>query len=378
MVETRGGDGVAAQRPTINNTIIKEDRTMAHMLESARDIAYAGKTPWHGLGTSMPAAADLDQWRIAAGLDWTAEKRQAYFSLRTQDQFGNPKNTPEPVEDRWALVRSDSQRCLGLVSTRYHVVQPKQVIEFYRDLSETAGFTLETAGCLAGGKRIWALAKTPNSLRIKGQDQIDGYLLLATSYDGTMSTQARFTSVRVVCQNTLSLSLRDSSDNFISVPHNTQFDADRIKAKLGIAGETWSQFEEVTNKLAETAWSEEAAVEYFHRVLGDSAFSLRGGKLQPTAKTKQLFNLVANGRGSELRSAQGTYWGLVNAVTEYVDHHSGTKATRGAAVHGTGSESRSKAQRDNRLNSAWFGTGAATKRKALQVAMEMADIQVAA
>jgi hypothetical protein len=59
-----------------------------------------------------------------------------------------------------AAYRSDTKAALSVVSSRYQVVQPKEILEFYRDLTEISGFELETAGVLKEGKKIWALAKT--------------------------------------------------------------------------------------------------------------------------------------------------------------------------------------------------------------------------
>ncbi|WP_414616819.1 DUF932 domain-containing protein, partial [Stenotrophomonas muris] len=91
------------------------------------------------------------------------------------------------------------------VSKRFKVVQPGEILEFYRDLTQHSGFELETAGVLKGGKKFWAMARTGQSTSLKGRDRVDGYLLLATACDGTLATTAQFTSVRVVCNNTLQI-----------------------------------------------------------------------------------------------------------------------------------------------------------------------------
>src|SRR3546814_20756798 len=108
------------------------------------------------------------------------------------------------------LYRSDTKAPLAVVSKRFQVVQPGEILEFYRDLTEVGGFELETAGVLRGGRKFWALARTGQSVSLKGRDRVDGYLLLATACDGTLATTAQFTSVRVVCNNTLSIALGDN------------------------------------------------------------------------------------------------------------------------------------------------------------------------
>jgi hypothetical protein len=115
------------------------------------------------------------------------------------------------MDDRFVLMRSDTEEALSVVSGDYQVVQPKKILEFYRDLTRQCGYSLETAGALKGGRKVWALARTgiDGSVGEDGQDQLAAYLLLATSCDKTLATTAAFTSIRVVCQNTLSFAAND-------------------------------------------------------------------------------------------------------------------------------------------------------------------------
>ncbi|MEX2322088.1 MAG: DUF932 domain-containing protein, partial [Saccharospirillum sp.] len=121
--------------------------------------------------------------------------------------------------DSKVLYRSDSKEPLSVVSQRYKVVQPGEILEFYRDLTEKSGFELETAGVLKGGRKLWALAKTGQSGMLKGVDKTDAYVLLATACDGSMATTAQFTSVRVVCNNTLAIALQGNAAS-VKVRHN--------------------------------------------------------------------------------------------------------------------------------------------------------------
>lgn len=119
-------------------------------------------------------------------------------------------------------------------SLRYQVVQPREVLECYRDLTDVSGYELETAGVLKGGRKFWALARTGQSAVLKGNDEVNGYLLLATSCDGTLATTATPTTVPVVCNNTLAIAL-DGTTRAIKVPHSTRFDPQAVKKQLGIA-----------------------------------------------------------------------------------------------------------------------------------------------
>lgn len=330
---------------------------MAHELDMSNNranMAYVGEVPWHGLGQELPTGADLETWRIAAGMDWALESNPLMFM--SPEEGGILR----PVPDRVALTRSDTQAHLSIVSTGYKVVQPAAVLEFYRDLVGAAGFSLETAGVLFGGRKFWALAKINESARIMGQDEINGYLLLATSCDGSLATTAQFTSIRVVCNNTLSYSINAGeagrSRKYLKIPHNREFDAEQVKAELGIASESWEQFITRANALANKKLERAQAIQIMADALKVEMVDEETGDpidVEDANRTLRDIMKLYDGAalGSSFRSADGTAWGLMNAVTEFADHRRNTKTT------------------DNRLNSAWFGEGAALKDRVFDLLM---------
>ncbi len=314
---------------------------MAHHVES---MAYVQETPWHGLGNQLSENQPVEVWLKEAGMDWEIKESPVQYQADDQDTLcSNP--------DAKVLYRSDNLKPLSVVSPRYKVVQPQEVLEFYRDLVSVEGFELETAGVLKGGRKFWALAKTGQEMLLKGKDLVKGYLLLATACDGTLATTAQFTSVRVVCNNTLQLATGTLKGS-IKVPHSTTFNATFVKKELGLGKTAWNQFMDSVQILANRKVHRIEAIDYLVDVLGDPELPLIE---QPNKKTLgtvfALFN--GDGVGSGMASASGTGWGLVNAVTEYVDHQ------------------RRARSEDHRLDSAWFGEGAAIKQKALERALSL-------
>jgi phage/plasmid-like protein (TIGR03299 family) len=150
---------------------------MAHQLEQ---IAYVGTTPWHNLGNALPAKQPLDVWARQAGMDWTIQETPVRFLTEQAGALGSIQS----FDAQKVLYRSDTKAPLSVVSQRYQVVQPRDVLEFYRDLTDISGYELETAGVLKAGKKFWALARTGKSCNLKGNDTVNSYLLLATSCDG--------------------------------------------------------------------------------------------------------------------------------------------------------------------------------------------------
>lgn len=322
---------------------------MAHELATANDMAFVGDTPWHGLGNKLPKNKPIEVWQKSAGMDFEIKQTDVLFNAANGDgNLLNLRSNP----DATVLYRSDNYEPLSVVSKRYKVVQPKEVLNFYRDLVSVGGFELETAGVLKGGKKIWALAKTGQETMLAGGDKVKAYLLLATSCDGSLATTAQFTSVRVVCNNTLQMAV-GVTKGAVRVPHSTTFDPVAVKQELGLGMSAWEVFMSNIKAMAQRPVNKFEAMSYLVNVLGDPQLPLND---QPNQKAIQsVYSLYSgSGKGSELASASGTAWGLVNGVTEYVDTH------------------RRARNQDYRLDSAWFGQGATIKQKGFEAAMALA------
>ncbi len=345
---------------------------MAHQLEQ---MAYIGETPWHGLGNQLTQNQPIEVWAQQAGMNWRIES--SHVSYMAQNDRG--QSIIMPFEEQRVLYRSDTHAPLSVVSQRYQEVQPKQILEFYRDLTEQSGFELETAGVLKGGKKFWALARTGQSAALKGKDVSNAYILLATACDGTLATTAQFTSIRVVCNNTLAIALKgQSSTGVVKVPHSTRFDAERVKQQLGVSVRAWDKHMYEMKQLTQRKVTQTEAAAYFDAVFNNTGLSpieqdegiiqfyrnvasqanpvpKADNRTEPNgramSKVMTMFN--GHGRGAELSSAKDTAYGLLCAITEFTDH-----------------ERRAMSQ-DHRLDSAWFGAGAGLKQRGLEQALRM-------
>ena len=316
-----------------------------HLVET---MAYAGEKPWHGLGNKLTTLQPIDVWKRQAGMDWMIEESEVRY-ITGNHTVGAIHTFPEQK----VLYRSDTKRPLAVVSKRFQVVQPEEVLEFYRDLTEDAGFELETAGVLREGRKFWALARTGQSTTLKGKDQVNGYLLLATACDGSLATTAQFTSVRVVCNNTLQIALGDNR-GAVKVPHRSAFDAEAVKQQLGITVAPWARFVTQMKDLVACPVDPDSVEGLLRRVL---VYPGQPGKApvvneQAVRSVRALYD--GGGRGAQLASSRGTAWGLLNSVTEYVDHHRRARSD------------------DRRREAAWFGQGATFKQRAWDELVQLA------
>jgi phage/plasmid-like protein (TIGR03299 family) len=314
-------------------------------------MAYVGEEPWHGLGEKLPAGQSIDVWKRAARLDWTIQMVPVQYQYAGRNRV---------MPQRFVLTRSDTGGALSVVSADYQVVQPEEVLEFYRDLVAQRHYTLETAGALDGGRKVWALARTGMVSHVAGNaaDQLGAYVLLATSCDKSLATTVSFTSIRVVCQNTLGFAFADMSTNHrrhIKVDHNKRFDHGSVKDSLGLIDESWSKFLAKVNPMATHALTDSAAQNYFESLFDTSDAS--SGKPLPLAKSREVYQMMSlyrSANGQDISTAKRTLWGAVNAVTYYTDHVRPMKRTE-------------------RIDSAWFGSGAALKARAWLRAEELID-----
>jgi phage/plasmid-like protein (TIGR03299 family) len=312
---------------------------MAHELtirdDNKVEMAYVGEVPWHGLGQEMAPNATVDDWKHGAGMDWTVESSRVVYRARGS-------NKACVLNDSVVLHRSDTDAALGIVSSAYQIVQPAEVLEFFRDLVHSIGLELNSAGTMFGGKRYFASAKIGEQ-SILDHDKIKGYLLLTTSADGSLKTRGKFTSVRTVCNNTLSMALRGANTGGeVAISHRSVFDPAAAKESLGIAPRTFDTFMDSMRSLTTKRLSSDMAETMTSKLVKDDKKANRS--------IMALFN--GDAKGSNMAGVRSTPWQWLNSVTEYVDHNMRAKSD------------------SHRLNNNLFGTGDGIKNTAREMALD--------
>lgn len=311
-------------------------------------MMYAGVVPWHGLGTRLNEPATAREAIEAAGLDYLAELKR----IQTTD------GTPVPL--RKAVVRSDTRDVLGVVGKAYLPVQNFQAFGFLDAVVADGGLRYHTAGALGKGERVWMLAKLPDDIRVKGSDDItERFLLLSNSHDGTSALRVYFTPIRVVCANTLSIAARNGRGQGVSIIHKGDLATKVQQAQevLGLARRFYDDVHEQIDRLARHYPSPSQLENYFRQVYPDSP---DGPSTRANNIREEFRRLFEEGIGHDLPAIRHTTWTALNAVTEYMDHH---RSTRGKSAHDRAS---------NRLESAWFRSGARLKERAWELAVQLA------
>ena len=316
---------------------------MAHQVET---MAYAGEVPWHGLG--VPVSNDLTpvQMMEKAGVDWSVQECESFVDFNGERISTGQK----------ALVRSTDGKVLTNVGKDWNPVQNEQAFEFFSEYVFAGDMEMHTAGSLKDGQMVWALAKVKDSFDLFGGDTVESYLLFSNPHQYGKSIDVRFTPIRVVCNNTLSLSLSMQAERQVKVGHRVEFNPGEVKEALGIASEKLATYREMAEYLGSKRFSMDKLVEYYNTVYPRTSDKrVQDKKLSVdtlSRNAKECLNVLETQPGAEF--AEGSWWQAYNSVTFVTDHVQGRNA-------------------DNRLYSSWFGGNQTRKKNALETAIEFAE-----
>jgi phage/plasmid-like protein (TIGR03299 family) len=259
------------------------------------------------------SGASIEEWRDQAGMNWVVEESPLYF------QTTNPQGFPyKQFPNRKVLYRSDTMAPLSVVGKNFNVVQPAEVLEFFRDLTEQHGMVLSTAGCLFGGSRFWALAETGCEAEITKGDIVKGNLLFVTSVDGTLSNTAKFVSTRVVCNNTLSVAMKERGRVMVRKSHRGIWDPTKTKIDLGLIDSSWNSFMANLRRLSDRKMNDTEVKTFFKKTFFDPKLEENDQTNGTVDRVNSLMSLYSHGAGAEY--AYGTAFGALNAITNLFTH----------------------------------------------------------
>jgi phage/plasmid-like protein (TIGR03299 family) len=317
---------------------------MAHNVET---MAWACEVPWHGLGKEVPRDLSPEQMLKAAGLDWTVEKIPTFIRIKNKEYHTG----------KHALVRSSDNSILDVVSNDWLPVQNREAFEFFNDYVHAGDMEMHTAGSLRKGQIVWALAKIKEGFEIFGGDKIEGYLMFTNPHRWGQSIDVRFTPIRVVCNNTLTMALNEKGSKAVKVNHRSEFDPEEVKEVLGIANNQLQKYKESALFLGSKRYKKDTVKDYLKELF--PVLTQKEESRKVMSKTADVILNGADGNPGILETqpgaefAPGSWWQAFNAVTYFIDHKAGRTA-------------------EGRLTSSWFGLNRNLKIKALDKALEYA------
>lgn len=329
---------------------------MAHGLNKENGKAsmmYVGQEPWHGLGTKLDKPATAVEAIKAAKLDWEVVK-QPLFAISGSVALSVPDKFAVVPQHKWG--KADCP-VFGIVGEDYTPLQNREAFTFFDDIVGRKEAIYHTAGALGKGERVWILAKLPSDIQVVGDDIAEKFLLLSNSHDGTSSVQIKFTPIRVVCQNTLTMAL--SQGPTIRVVHTRDMQ-ERLKIAekaLGLIHKRFDEIEKSFKGMAGVKVDKKRVADYLNLVFPNPRDPDNEKAWERVERARKgASRLFEKGKGNGQSGVAGTLWAAYNGVTEYVDHH------------------RIKSGGERRLQSIWFGNGYHVKARAFKIAEENTEL----
>lgn len=264
----------------------------------------ARERPWHGLGTIVEEQLTAADALRESGLDWKVEKHPIFV----EGESGSYVEVP----GKYANRRDSDGRVLGVVGEQYQILQNEDAFSFADALVDSGDAKYETAGSLRDGRRVWLMMTLPEGVKVAGDD-IDIFIALANSHDGSQAVTVMATPIRVVCQNTLNLAIGQAKRTW-SVRHTASMDGrlDEARRALELTFDYAEEFAKVGEELA----AEKISDGRFERIVEEL-----------TDVEKHAEGILATYQTSpNLEDIRGTKWGALNAVGEYFDWGRNTRS----------------------------------------------------
>jgi len=303
------------------------------MSHNIGQMFYYGKIPWHKLGNKLDEPATLEKALAAGGLDWKVEM----VPLLTGEY------PPSPVDTRMAVVRTDRQpgdrhRVVGVVHPGFKPLQNREGAQLFDGLFGKGRKVYHTGGYLGQGEVVWLLARLPDDIKVQGEDVLETYLLFSNSHDGSHAIDIRLTTIRVVCQNTLSMALNSGAKKHIfRRAHQGSYELLQTEATdfFQFVTKQIQEAQALFDSFSEKECSEEKFREFLNKIFPDPAKPATASKNASVQKSYETrLHTIQQSREAVMRvhkegisdlmnpipKAQPNWWGALNSVTAWVDH----------------------------------------------------------
>lgn len=306
----------------------------------------------------LKAAKVLDgptSWQDAieqAGMNFDVVKRPLLFNRDGSNKIRIP--------DFFATVRTDTWQPLGIVKDRYSIVQNGQAGSMIDTLLDDGSLKIVAAGTFRGGATGFVIGRIPADVLIGGVDQINSFMVISWSHDGTRPVQAATMILRPACANQLPIIIGSKSklsDSRYVFRHVGSLDGriDEARRALGIGFTAATYFAAKAESLLKTPVTQIDAIR-----MTEELIPVKTGADEVPGKTQARRDAIAElfARSDNLDNVRGTAWAYVNAVAEYADHQMVARKTKQTSAD------------ENRAVSVFDGQADRLKRRAMLIASE--------
>lgn len=304
---------------------------MAHLINfnektGTHSFASHSEKAWHGLGQIVDKAMTASEAIQLANLDYQVGKTTIHAAIAGAPVTVDSMEHMVKIEDKFATYRSDTNLPLGIVGSRYEIVQNKDAFAFFDSIIDNGEAVFETAGVLGNGERIFVTAKLPEDMLVAGEP-CDKYIILTNSHDGTSSIIAGFTTVRIVCNNTLQAALKGLT-NKVLIEHRTGAKERLSEAYkvMNIASKYMTEVNEVFNQMARTPITDEQLQKYIIDVMQPEYKALKSQEESEKISTRfknqvtSIYDFAMSHPTQQTDAARGTVWGAYNSISGYYNY----------------------------------------------------------
>ena len=299
---------------------------MAHLInfderKGTHSFASNSEKAWHGLGQVVQQAMTAEEAINLANLDYEVAKTTLNAEVKSDDG-----NLYVPFPDKFATYRTDNNVPLGIVGGRYEIIQNKDAFSFFDAIIDQGEAIFETAGVLGQGERIFVTAKLPEDMLV-ADEPCNKYIILTNSHDGTSSIIAGFSTIRVVCNNTLQAAMSNLS-NRVMISH-------RIGAKeklqeaykvMNIASKYMNEVSDVFNQMAKTPISDDNLKKFIVDVMKPEYKYMLNKSEEEQISTRfanqaaAIYDFAMSHPTQTTDAARGTVWGAYNSISGYYNY----------------------------------------------------------
>ena len=309
------------------------------------------KSAWVRGGTAVEATSARDA-ATQAGLNWTVRtgELQAVATPLSIDEHGVTPATYIDVPKKQAVIREDNNTVIGVVGTKYKMVQNMDVFNALDTLVDSGDARYTAAGEFNGGSNVWMLLELPQGISV-ANDPHAAFLLVKTSHDGSSSVVIKPVIERLFCHNQVNglisnnnrLGARKYNEYTYRMTHSTNQELS-IKDIRNITNLTYTaiqDYELTADVLLQRKMTREQTVNFFKAVwplptiVEDKPYDMltRGERKQQTiAKDARASAWAIYSESETQENIRGTAFGAWHAVVEHADHYATGGASRLAAA----------------------------------------------
>lgn len=296
--------------------------------------------------------ANTDEVLKNAGLDFEVGREPLYTAQGRE------------VRSKFQRIkRMDNDVTLGVVGRTYHPMQNRDLLGIADRLVQNDHIAWDRIGMVGAGEKLYASFKLPDTYHIDGWDDLDQYIYLTNTHDGSGGVKCIPANVRFGCTNQFAFhqkQLKKAGINprDLTIRHSSKM-SERISQfehAIGLVDTLNNNFAHQAAELMSVEMTESDKATFYIDALGlttdeklvdaDNEWGLKTRGLNTFNHLKELEKSATNNTSA----MRDTAWQSFNVVTEYLDHAWVHNASGGVIA--------------SRVESSILGTGGRLKAKA--------------